>query len=260
MPWIATEGSAHQIGDGDTIVGSGPHAAWRLVSHDLAAKHFILHRLGELVSVRAATAEGVVAVNGKQVATAPIDLKTGDTVDAGSVRFFFSKEKPGAVASVAIPPAHIVESNGGIVHPLDEPSIGIGRDRTNAILVRDPTASRFHAEVRREAGGWVLHPRGSSGTSLNGQRVATPARLTDGDRIEISHVEMRFVAAPPPSDAPRPAPPSTEDSDRGHRRTMIQSAVMQIPTETETREKKSRLWIWFVLAVVGVVLLYLAFR
>src|SRR5471032_1230126 len=174
MPWIATEGSAHEIGNGDTIVGSGPHAAWRLASHDLTPKHFILHRLGELVSVRAATDEGVVVVNGKQIATAPVDLKSGDTIDAGSARFSFSKEKPGSVVAEPIPAAHIVEVNGGIVHPLDATSLGIGRDPTNAIVVRDPTASRFHAEVRREAGGWVLHPRGSSGTSLNGQRVTAP--------------------------------------------------------------------------------------
>src|SRR5471032_2470364 len=102
MPWIATEGSAHEIGNGDTIVGSGPHAAWRLASHDLTPKHFILHRLGELVSVRAATAEGVVVVNGKQIATAPIDLRAGDTIDAGSARFYFSKEKPGDMAPAAI--------------------------------------------------------------------------------------------------------------------------------------------------------------
>lgn len=257
MAWLATEGAAHQIADGETIVGSGPHAAWRLVSHDLAPKHFVITKRGESVTICAASVESVVAVNGRQAGTNAAELRDGDNIDAGSARFTYSAAKPSTVSAATVGPAHIVEARHGVVHPLEGPSIGIGRDRTNAILVRDPTASRFHAEVRREAGGWVLHPRGSSGTSINGRRVGTPERLQDGDKIEIAHIEMRFVAGPPPSDAPRPAPTSTEDDDRGHRRTIIQSAVMEIPKEESDR---SNVWIFVVLGLVVVGTLYLAFR
>lgn len=257
MAWLATEGAAHQLADGETLVGSGPHAAWRLVSHDLAPKHFIVTSQGERATVRAATVESVVAVNGRQASTSDAELRDGDKIDAGSARFSYTSAKPTRVSSATFGPAHIVEVRSGVVHLLEGPSIGIGRDRTNAILVRDPTASRFHAEVRREAGGWVLHPRGSSGTAVNGLRVGTPERLEDGDKIEIAHVELRFVTGPPPSDARGPAPTSSEDDDRGHRRTMIQSAVMEIPKEESTR---SNVWIFVVLGLVVVGSLYLAFR
>lgn len=257
MPWLSTEGAAHQLADGDTLVGSGPHAAWRLVSHDLAPKHFVITVDGTRVQARAATVESVVAVNGRQIGTSPVEIRDGDTIDAGSARFTYSKEKSGAMPAVAVGPAHIVEARSGVVHPLEGLSIGIGRDRTNAILVRDPTASRFHAEVRREAGGWVLHPHGSSGTKVNGRRVGTPERLQDGDRIEIAHVEMRFVAGPPPQDAPRPGPTNSDDDDRGHRRTIIQSAVMEIPKEETAR---SNVWIFVILGLVVAGTLYLAFR
>ncbi len=256
MAWLATEGAAHELADGETFVGSGPAATWRLVSHDLAPKHFVVTMQGDRATLRAATVESVVAVNGRQAGTADAELRDGDKIDAGSARFAYSMAKPTRVSSATFGPAHIVESRTGVVHLLDAPSIGIGRDRTNAILVRDPTASRFHAEVRREAGGWVLHPRGSSGTALNGQRVGSPERLEDGDTIEIAHVEMRFVVGAPPSDAPRPAPTSSDDDDRGHRRTIVQSAVMEIPKES----RRSSAWIFVLLGLVVVGALYLAFR
>ena len=258
MAWLSTEGAAHQIDEGDTIVGSGPQAGWRLVSHDLAPKHFVVTRRGDRVTVCATTLESVIAVNGSQIGTSPVDLRHGDTLDAGSARFAYSKERTSGVSAAEVGLAHIVETRSGVVHPLGDGSIGIGRDRTNAILMKDPTASRFHAEVRREAGGWVLHPHGSSGTAVNGRRVSTPERLADGDRIEIAHTEMRFVAGPPPNDAPRPAPTSSDDEDRGHRRTIVQSAVMEVPTEASAG--RSNVWIFVLLGVAVLGALYLAFR
>jgi predicted component of type VI protein secretion system len=257
VPWLSTEGSAREIEDGEMVVGSGPNAGWRLLAYDLAPKHFVVSKQGSRVSICAATVESVVAVNGRQIGTTAIDLNTGDMIDAGSTRFAFSSERTSGVAAVTVGPAHIVETRSGFVHPLSGASIGIGRDRSNGILVRDPTASRFHAEVRQEAGGWVLHPRGSSGTAVNGRRVGTPERLCDGDKIEIAHVEMRFVAGPAPVDAPRAAAPDADDQDRGHRRTIIQSAVMEIPKE---ESRRSNIWIFVLLGLVIVGTLYLAFR
>jgi predicted component of type VI protein secretion system len=260
VPWLATEGSAHQIGDGETIVGSGPHAAWRLAAHDLAARHFVVQRSGDRVTVCAASVESVVAVNGRQIGTSPVELRDGDTIDAGSTRFAFSKERRAGIAAAPISVAHIVEARSGIAHPLVGPSVGIGRDRANPILVLDPTASRFHAEVRWEAGGWVLHPRGSSGTVVNGRRVGTPERLEDGDKIEIAHVEMKYVVGPPPANAPRPEPLAQDDTDRSQRRTIVQSAVMEVPDVATTTAQRSNLWIFVVLGLVVVGTLYLAFR
>jgi predicted component of type VI protein secretion system len=257
LHWLSTEGAALQVSEGQTIVGSGPHAGWRLLAYDLAPKHFVVARHGDRVTICAANVESVVAVNGRQIGTSPIDLHAGDMVDAGSTRFAFSRERTSGVSAAPVGPAHIVEARSGVVHPLSGSSVGIGRDRSNGILVRDPTASRFHAEIRQEAGGWVLHPRGSSGTAVNGRRVGTPERLQEGDRIEIGHIEMRFVASAAPADAPRAAAPTVEDQDRGHRRTIIQSAVMEIPRE---EARRSNVWIFVLLGLVIVGTLYLAFR
>lgn len=246
MPWLTTAGAARQLTDGETLVGSGTHADWRLVGHDLAPRHFTIGSVGNRVTVRPATAEAVVAVNGRQVGQAPSDLHDGDTIDAGSVRFTFTNAKAVATPAASIAPAYLVQSSGGIVHPLDEPSIGIGRDRSNPILVRDPTASRFHAEVRREAGGYVLHPMGSSGTLINGRRSGSPERLQDGDQIAIANVEMRFVVGEAPPDAPRPAP-RTSSVDSSLRRTLIQSSILPIPGVGSIQ---STAWIWIVVAII----------
>ncbi len=48
----------------------------------------------------------------------------------------------------------------------------IGRDAGCDMVLPDPTVSRWHAGLRREASGWLLDDLGSTnGTRLNGWRV-----------------------------------------------------------------------------------------
>lgn len=255
MPWLTTEGASHQVAEGETIVGSGPHAGWRLASQELAARHFVLQRSGPRVTIRPFGIDAVVALNGAQIGAQAVELHDSDTIDAGSARFLYSGERSGAYPAVTATPGHLVETRGGIAHALTTPSVGIGRDRLNAIVVRDPTASRFHAEIRREAGGHVLHPHGSSGTLVNGRPLGSPERLKDGDRIEIANVEFRFVAGPVPADA-RTAERGADDGS-SHRPTVIQTAIMEIPAEDKS---PSTTWIWVAAAVVIAVTIYLATR
>jgi predicted component of type VI protein secretion system len=255
MPWLTTEGAAHQIAEGETIVGSGPQAGWRLVSHDLAARHFVLNRHGSRVMVRPCGVDAIIAINGTQASVHDLELRDGDTVDAGNVRFMFSAERSGAYPALSVQPAHLIETRGGVAHALATPSIGIGRDRLNSIVVRDPTASRFHAEIRREAGGYVLHPHGSSGTLVNKLRVGSPARLQDGDIIEIANVEMRFVLGPVPAGS-RQAERFADD-EFGHRPTVIQTAVMEIPAEEKSRPAR---WLWVAAVIVAAAAVWLVTR
>jgi predicted component of type VI protein secretion system len=261
MPWLTTEGSSHQIPEGETVVGSGTNTGWQLQSHDLAARHFIIERAGTRVTIRPCGVDAVVAVNGAQCGAQPMALKDGDTIEAGSVRFLYSDERSGSYAAIAVQPAHLVEVRHGISYDLDSASIGIGRDRVNAIVVRDPTASRFHAEIRREAGGYVLHPHGSSGTALNGRRLGAPERLSDGDRVEIANVEFRFVAGAMPAGAKTAEPAADDEPTResSHRPTVIQTAVMEIPSEPEQRARSTK-WIWIAAVLVAGATIYLATR
>ena len=77
-------------------------------------------------------------------------------------------------------------------YPLSDAGFTIGRDAGSSIVVREPSVSRTHAEVRAEGGEFVLHTSGATGTRLNGQVVTTPRQLKDGDRIEIGTAELTF--------------------------------------------------------------------
>jgi pSer/pThr/pTyr-binding forkhead associated (FHA) protein len=68
-----------------------------------------------------------------------------------------------------------------------------GRGDENDVVLATLLASRVHAELRPEAGGYVLHDRGSSnGTWVNGQRVTAAHRLRPGDEIVIGGEAFRF--------------------------------------------------------------------
>ncbi|MGN6681513.1 MAG: FHA domain-containing protein [Streptosporangiaceae bacterium] len=67
-----------------------------------------------------------------------------------------------------------------------------GRGEENDIVLSTPSASRLHAELRREATGYVLYDRGSTnGTWVNGAPV-TVRPLKPGDQIQIGDEAFRF--------------------------------------------------------------------
>ena len=199
------------------------------------------------MTIRPCSEDDVIVINGAQAGSHPAELRDGDTIDAGAVRFLYSGERSGAHPAIGISAAHLVETRSGIAHGLAIPSTGIGRDPMNGVVIRDPTASRFHADIRREAGGYVLHPHGSSGTMLNGRGLGSPERLRDGDRIEIASVELRFMSGPVPAGARTPEP--AVDDESGHRPTVIQSAAMAIPAEDPGGPKQI---IWLAVVIVAV--------
>src|SRR4051812_1665807 len=121
MPWLTTEGASHEIAEGETVVGSGAHATWRLSSGELAARHFTIERKGSRVTIRPCGVDAVVAINGMQSGAHAIDLRDGDTVDAGSARFLYSSERSGSYPAMAVAPAHLVETRSGIAHGLGTP-------------------------------------------------------------------------------------------------------------------------------------------
>jgi hypothetical protein len=72
-----------------------------------------------------------------------------------------------------------------------------GRGNENDIVLTTPSASRVHAELRSEAGGYVLYDRGSSnGTWVNGAEV-TARQLRPGDQITIGDEAFRFESPDP---------------------------------------------------------------
>ena len=70
--------------------------------------------------------------------------------------------------------------------------VTLGRSRDNTLVLRDELASRQHAKIYFEAGCWHLRDLGLNGTRIDGTRVNGVVELSDGKRIKIGEVVLRF--------------------------------------------------------------------
>lgn len=83
----------------------------------------------------------------------------------------------------------------------------IGRADDNDVAVDDRWVSRYHAEVRHDAGGFRVMDLGSkNGTFVNGRRITGPTPLSDGDLLQVAPlIKLTFVdygaTAPLPGEA-----------------------------------------------------------
>ncbi len=94
---------------------------------------------------------------------------------------------------------------------LTKPVTAIGRWEDNDVVITDRWVSRYHAEIRREGDDYLVQDLGSkNGTLVNGQRIAAPTRLADGDQIQVTPlINLTFVdygsTAPLPVETQIPA-------------------------------------------------------
>jgi hypothetical protein len=81
---------------------------------------------------------------------------------------------------------------------IEQARVTIGRGSDCDVVLPERQVSRYHAEIERDDGGYLLRDLGSkNGTCVNGQEVRDkPYRLKDGDEIQIALcVKMGFVGA-----------------------------------------------------------------
>ncbi len=93
---------------------------------------------------------------------------------------------------------------------LAAPVTTIGRAEDNTVVVDDRWVSRYHAQIRREEGRYLVVDLGSkNGTLLNGRRLAAPTPLADGDQVQVAPlIKLTFVdygaTAPLPGESHAP--------------------------------------------------------
>lgn len=231
MAWLEYGGRLRRLADGETVVGGSPNAGLHVGDADLLPRHFVLRVAGEEAYIRIWSSDTVVAVNGRQIAADEYRLDDGDTISAGSMHFHIWRTEPELSpvtresADSKPPTAHLIDTRDNVAYPLDRLSTNIGRASANVIRVKDPTASRFHAQVRREAGGYALHSVGSSGTRVNGRRVGAPQLLEDGDEIEIAYTTLRYTRATPPEGVTIVPRSAGEIGEGGERPTLVRDRV-----------------------------------
>lgn len=93
------------------------------------------------------------------------------------------------------------------VYDIDAPLIRVGRDEAMEIHIDNPSVSRQHAEIRNDAGSWVVADLGSSnGTFLNGERLAAPTGVSPGDEISMGKFSILFEKTGVEAERPAPQP------------------------------------------------------
>ncbi|MEP6691546.1 MAG: FHA domain-containing protein [Gemmatimonadaceae bacterium] len=266
MPLLELDGNPdiepREITGGETIVGSGSQATWRIPRMDLAARHFSVRMDGPGATIVPASSQNIVILNGRQVPTEGAPLGSGDVIGAGSARFIYLSDKN------AQRPAAPSQQDGFLVnegekkgYTLRKRVIQIGREIGCSIVLKDPTVSRFHADVRAEGGEFVLYSMGSSGTSVNGESVNAPRVLTEGDRIKVGVTTFLFSREGFPIGVrPTDFEDHTDDSFSRNKTQIYNQAVTgNVPAVRRTIGGASP-WLVFLTVVAVALLVYLMFQ
>ena len=111
---------------------------------------------------------------------------------------------------------HLRVESAGKTRTYDADRVVIGREADCEVVVSEPSASRHHAVLQREGGGWVVVDTSSNGTYVRGQRIARLAVSMNPLSLHLGGpageaVVVSLVAAPD-QPASRPVPPPYQPS------------------------------------------------
>lgn len=264
MPFLELEGSPdldqnpRELG-AETIVGSGSQATWRIQGRDLAARHFRIESNGTGARVIPASAQNVVVLNGRQAPAEGTPLESGDVIAAGSARFIYlaTLDAPRPAPAGEPAPAMLVDAAAKKGYTLRKRVVQIGREIGCSIVLKDPTVSRFHADVRSEGGEFVLYSMGSSGTKINGQSVSLPRMLEEGDLIGIGDTTFTFTRNPLPASIRSVQFEDHTDDAFSRKNTVLATNIVtaELGKYPGRRRSRSPLVPWLVGSAVVVLLL-----
>jgi len=125
------------------------------------------------------------------------------------------------------------------------PTLRIGRDSGNDIVLDDKSVSRFHAEVRSEAATYfIVDLKSRNGLWLNGQQIKGKAALALGVPVTLGAYELaleddvstgEFGEEAPPVSQRTVASAASGDEPRGPSRSATQRWSTQSPAADATR-------------------------
>ncbi len=152
--------------------------------------------------------------------------------------------------------AYLIDERWGVAYPLVAERTGIGRHSRNAIVIRDAAASRFHAEVCRDALGYVLRPLSSTETRVNGALLQAPHALTEGDVVEVVYTRLRFTASALPPDVTIATGAAAVDPTLAERKT----EARELPDTERLRpvRRPAGRPLWWIVGLMAVVALVVA--
>ncbi len=272
MPFLELEGvpdledNPREL-NGELVVGSGSQATWRRTGRDLAARHFRVQVLSDGVHVVPASVQNIVVLNGAQAPTEGTTLTSGDIIAAGSARFVFLDERdsPRPVPVGGPASTFLIDSSARRGYALRKRVVQIGREIGCSIVLKDPTVSRFHSDVRSEGGEFVIYSMGSTGTRVNDAPVTVPRMLVEGDRIAIGDTTFTFTRRPLPPGISLVQFEDHADDSFSRRNTVLLDRVVtgsvgSYPSKRRRARKNLMPWVIGLGALFVVVVLFLVVR
>lgn len=274
------------------VIGRGAHVDVRLPSRAVSDQHAMVRVDGPDVSIIDEGSTNGTRVNGVAIARGRRKfLRDGDEIGVGDyaikVSFVIAlADPPERTATLArrllkdslrslggdsAPPYLELRSGKTAGRRWEIPAAGsrltLGRAEGCEVLLDDRDCSRQHAEVERDAEGFLLRDLGSKNGIVVGGRSLTEKRLKNGDEFTIGKSTLRFVdpteellrgfesgadeAAPPPPPRPSMPPPTPSIPPPPAEPAVALAAAPSAPDAKALRERKGDAdWIVLALAVV----------
>ena len=212
MPVLHVNDQQYPLEQGTTRIGA-PDAADVPVAAAVGVQAFVDLRDGDAVTIRRASGDSTVRVNGVALGAEPTPLLHGDRIDVAGTEIRFADDQKGGatqfvtagdVAAMAARrgPAMATTGTGGRLVSLVDgkeytiPVTGlvIGREVGADVVVPLAEVSRRHAEIVPMGEGYRLTDLSTNGVLVNGERVAQSRLLNRADVIRVGSEEFRFYA------------------------------------------------------------------
>jgi pSer/pThr/pTyr-binding forkhead associated (FHA) protein len=226
--------STHELVDDVTTFGRSKINIIQIKDEQSSRQHFRIEKAGDGYRLTDLGSRNGTKVNGGKVSSQA--LKPGDAITVGDYKVVFDEKLEVSAdelgATVAVDPGiadqltspspssgaafgpglentpqfvlEITEGSGtGTKIELGVESITIGRNASNKLVIDDEGASNYHAEVCKEAIGYVVSDLGSTnGTKVNGEKIVK-SPLAHGSKIKIGTTVIAFknLGAPTEEDA-----------------------------------------------------------
>ncbi|HEU5175096.1 MAG TPA: FHA domain-containing protein [Gemmatimonadaceae bacterium] len=231
MPALHIHDQQYPIAPGTTRLGA-PEAAEIPVAAGTGVQAIVEMQAGAGVTIRRATGDAVVRVNGVALGAEPTPLLHGDRIEISGVDIRYADEQQagatqfvsgGEIAAMAARRGATMATTGsggrlvslvdGKEYAVPVTGLVIGREVGADVVVPLAEVSRRHAEIVPTGEGYRLTDLSTNGVLVNGERVVQSRLLNRSDVIRIGSEEFRFYAdvarptpAPPAAVAPEAAP------------------------------------------------------
>ena len=92
--------------------------------------------------------------------------------------------------------AQLVDQKDGTVIDIDRWEASIGKSRSNDVVLKNDTVSRYHAVIAKKRNEWVITDTFSkTGVFVNGEEIDSQAVIEDADVITVGDVSLKFLCA-----------------------------------------------------------------